>query len=187
MAAQKKRDRINLLPKSEFEMSFGGQFLKWSLTAGRYLVILTELVVIVAFLSRFKLDKDLSDLADSITAKKRVLEASSEYEKEFRSLQSRLGAIETLVASQPQLELAVDAVVRKVPVGVKLTNLSAETGGLTIIGTAGSGGEFGEFMNLMSTDKSLKSLELTDISNDGKLGIKFGLKAKWNKDGATGL
>ena len=53
---------INLLPKTEFELSFWGRFIKWALSTGRYIIILTELVVIIAFMSRFKLDRDASDV-----------------------------------------------------------------------------------------------------------------------------
>ena len=66
---------INLLPKSDFEASFWGKFLKWGVSSGRYLVILTELVVIVAFLSRFKLDWDYAAVRDRINGKRAVLAA----------------------------------------------------------------------------------------------------------------
>ena len=67
---------INLLPQSEFGQTFWGRFLKWAVSTGRYFLIFVELVVIIAFMSRFKLDKDLADLADNIAGKKAVLEAA---------------------------------------------------------------------------------------------------------------
>jgi len=65
---------INLLPPSEFEQSFWGKFLKWAVTAGRYVTILTELVVILAFLFRFKLDTEVADLGTRIEGQKNFLE-----------------------------------------------------------------------------------------------------------------
>ena len=61
MAAPKKHE-IELLPKEEWEKTSFGKFIKWTLNVGRYIVIATELIVILAFVSRFKLDRDLTDL-----------------------------------------------------------------------------------------------------------------------------
>ena len=60
-----KKD-INLLPREEFEQKTVGRFLIWALTVGRWIVIVTELIVITAFLSRFKLDRDLANLYEKI-------------------------------------------------------------------------------------------------------------------------
>jgi hypothetical protein len=63
------KKEINLLPKEEFEKKPLGKFLVWALSIGRYIVIFTELIVILAFLSRFKLDRDLADLNQSVREK----------------------------------------------------------------------------------------------------------------------
>lgn len=60
MAAQ--TNIVNLLPADRFEFSPLGRFLVWALSTGRSVVVLTELVIIVAFLSRFWFDWKLADL-----------------------------------------------------------------------------------------------------------------------------
>ena len=85
--------KINLLPVDPFEQGFWGRFLKWGLSVGRYIVIATELVVILAFLSRFKLDRDLSDLNETIAEKQAVLAAYSTLEADYRELAGRLDLI----------------------------------------------------------------------------------------------
>ncbi len=60
MAAQ--TSQVNLLPRERFEYSSLGRFLVWALSTGRLVVVLTELVVIGAFVSRFWFDRKLSDL-----------------------------------------------------------------------------------------------------------------------------
>jgi hypothetical protein len=67
------KQEINLLPREEFEKKPIGKFLTWALSIGRYIIIFTELIVILAFLSRFKLDRDLSDLNQSIREKQAVI------------------------------------------------------------------------------------------------------------------
>lgn len=60
MAAQ--TSAVNLLPHERFEFSRLGRLLMWALSTGRIVVVITELVVIGAFLSRFWFDRQLSDL-----------------------------------------------------------------------------------------------------------------------------
>ena len=78
MAAQNKD--IELLPKEEWEKTSLGKFIKWVLTVGRYIVIFTELIVISAFISRFKLDRDLSKIYEDIEKKQSLVVASSDFE-----------------------------------------------------------------------------------------------------------
>jgi len=77
MPAQKSQ--IELLPREEWEETSFGKFLKWLLTVGRYIVIFTELVVILAFLSRFKLDRDLTDLYKQIENKQAIIQNSTDF------------------------------------------------------------------------------------------------------------
>ncbi len=67
MAARKNQQLINLLPQEEFAVSTLGRILAWLMSTFRYIVIAVEMVVMLAFLSRFWLewnthDVDLADL-----------------------------------------------------------------------------------------------------------------------------
>jgi Tfp pilus assembly protein PilN len=92
MAVQKKlkQDPINLLPREEFIASTRGRILSWAVTTLRFIVIVVELIVMVGFLSRFWLDARSSDLDDDIVQKQAIIEASSDFEKEFKLIQKRI-------------------------------------------------------------------------------------------------
>ena len=64
---------INLVPKDPFFATIPGRVLKWALSAGRYIVIFTELVVIISFATRFTLDRQVTDLNDTITSKEAII------------------------------------------------------------------------------------------------------------------
>ncbi|NCO12681.1 PilN domain-containing protein [Candidatus Pacearchaeota archaeon] len=81
---------INLLPKDPFFATPVGQILKWALSIGRYIVIFTELVVILSFVTRFSLDRQVTDLNDSISQKKTVIESYGDLEESVRQIQSIL-------------------------------------------------------------------------------------------------
>lgn len=89
---------INLLPGRE--VAIGEKFLRWILTYGRYIIIGTEIIVLLAFLSRFKLDRDFNDLNDRIKERQKIIENFRSIEDSVNQLQSRLSQIKTIEAAQ---------------------------------------------------------------------------------------
>jgi len=81
---------INLLPKDPFFSTPVGKVLRWALSIGRYIVIFTELVVIISFVTRFSLDRQVTDLNDSINQKKTVILSYGDLEKNVRRVQTVL-------------------------------------------------------------------------------------------------
>lgn len=81
---------INLMPGDDLENKPQGKFLKWALGWGKRIVMLTELIVILAFLSRFWLDTTVADLTDKITQKKAVVVSSSAFEQSFRGVAKKV-------------------------------------------------------------------------------------------------
>ena len=84
---------INLLGQEDLSHTPGGRMVQWAMTYGRYIMILTEIVVLGAFVSRFSLDRKLTDLKEEITQKQAIIEANSELEQNIRTLQNQLERI----------------------------------------------------------------------------------------------
>lgn len=83
-----KTPSINLLRKKE--LSPIDEFIKWALTIGRLIVILTEIIALSAFLYRFSLDRQLIDLHGKIKQEERVVAMLKDNENEYRALQEKL-------------------------------------------------------------------------------------------------
>lgn len=81
---------INLVPKDPFFATPAGKVLKWALSIGRYIVIFTELVVILSFVTRFSLDRQVTDLNDAISQKKTIIQSYGDLEESVRQIQSVL-------------------------------------------------------------------------------------------------
>lgn len=80
---------INLMPADDdLESRPGGKFLKWALSWGKKIVVLTELIVVLAFLSRFWLDSEVANQSEDIGRRKTIISASADFEKEFRATQN---------------------------------------------------------------------------------------------------
>ena len=116
---------VNLLPQDPFLDSVIGKFLSWSLSIGRYLVILTEFIVITSFLSRFKLDRDLTDITESIVRQKAVIASYQEVETNFRSVQDRINFM-NLQQQNNSILTSLDFIEKNIPIDTKLTQLNLQ-------------------------------------------------------------
>lgn len=164
---------VNLLPKTVWEASFWGRFFKWTMAGGRYIVILTELVVIAAFLSRFKLDRDYSDLKDRIDSKRALLISYAETERKFRQTQDRLEIAGKIIRNQLVAAPRIEEVTAKVPAGVFLTDLTVSNEEILVTGGADKVDGFGVFLSRLAGSKSWKGASVTKLVADGQAGIKF--------------
>jgi len=143
--------------------------LKWAVTTGRYIIILTELVVILAFLSRFKLDYELSVLSSKIEGKVSLLEANSPIEREFKSKQARLEAVKKIL---------MDSIAVKTPPEVKLTEMTINGNEVEIDANSFSEKEMGEMIAALDGDKRWSSVEISSITQGTEKVIKFRLNLK---------
>ncbi len=128
---------INLLPRDPFFDSLLGRVLKWALSVGRYLVIFTELVVIVSFATRFTLDRQVTDLNDALNQKKLIIESYGSLEEQFRTVQSKLTDSKQ-IDQQINIADAFPKLTAIVPRDISLDELTLTTDSVYLSGTAPS-------------------------------------------------
>lgn len=124
MAAKKE---ISLLPESENPRSFFAKFFKWLTTTGRVTIILTELIVISVFISRFWLDRKNSDLSEVVRQKQAILKSAVPFETEFINFQERLAYINKFYSSQPTYNSQIESLISSTPTNLFYKNLSVNT------------------------------------------------------------
>src|SRR3989344_2029517 len=100
MSAQKQKNSINLIIKSEEQLSISSQFLAWALTYGRYIIIIIQIMVLTVFFMRFKLDRDRTDLKETTSQKKALIESFIDMEKEINRVHKRLSDIKMISTNQ---------------------------------------------------------------------------------------
>lgn len=102
-------------------------FIKWAITGGRFLVILTETIALGAFLYRFTLDRQIIDLHDKIKAKSVIVESFKEQENDYRQLQERLlqaKQLNTDVTFVPDLLNDITTLAQKNNIAIKTISVS---------------------------------------------------------------
>jgi hypothetical protein len=124
MMASAKKKTISLLTEKPLEITLKGRIISWLLKSGRVVVVLTELIVIMAFFSRFWLDRRNTDLSERIRQYQVILASTSEFEKEFRNFRQRLNKSSKKLAEEKDLSVPLKIVAQEVPKGVVLSNFS---------------------------------------------------------------
>jgi Tfp pilus assembly protein PilN len=159
-----KNKSINLLPQEEFDASILGRMLKWAMGSFRIIVILTEMVVMAAFLSRFWLDAKNSDLDASIKIASAQISTQSNFEKEFRGVQQKLSIFKQITADATESG-KLDLVSSKIPGDLVLSSISIQNGVTQIKGTAGSEMGVAQFISNLKASPLIKRVELDSIGS----------------------
>lgn len=118
------KKEISLLPNEEDNNSFIARFLKWITTVGRVIIIFTELIVILAFLSRFWLDRKNSDLSEVLRQQKAILSSTKEFEDDYLSLQQRLIYIKNFYKNQPKYSENITTLIQSLPSNIYFQNFN---------------------------------------------------------------
>ncbi len=118
------KKEISLLPQEENSQSPLARFLRWATGVGRVVIVFTELIVILAFLSRFWLDRENADLSETLRQQKAIITSTKEFEKDYLSLQERLNYIDKFYKNTPDFTRYIRSLVNTVPNDIFFQSLS---------------------------------------------------------------
>jgi Tfp pilus assembly protein PilN len=169
-----KKKSINLLPQEEFDASILGRTLKWAMGSFRIIVILTEMIVMAAFLSRFWLDAQNSELDNSIKIATAQVSAQSNFEKEFRGIQKKLNIFKQ-IAAVPAPSGKLDLIASKIPQDLILTSINVQDNSAQLKGVAGSEIGIAQFISNLKSAPTFKKVELDSVgsSEQNQASITF--------------
>ena len=181
-----KKQVINLLPQEEFQKSPIGRTLHWATTTFRTIVIITELVVIIAFLSRFWLDARNADLNDVIRQNQSIIESYKEFETQFRQTQQRIKIFSGLSEST-SLSSVIGKVVSLIPEDIKLVSVSESQNTIQIKAASASQRSIVQFITNLGADPTFGEIKVTNAqaSSENQAIIVFTLESKLSKGGGS--
>lgn len=168
---------VNLLGKDQAEHTPLGRFITWVTTYGRYIMITTEMIVLLAFLSRFSLDRTLTDLNDEIMQKQEIIEANKDLEMTFRTTQDTLTKIKALRSTQLVLLTTLTTLHTLLPPGTYFQNLTLGEQKVTAQVISLTVQSFSQFLINLTSAKQLSQVEIGTVDKETAAGIQFTVKA----------
>jgi len=160
---KRKLHSINLLKNKDID--FFSKFIEWTLTIGRLIVIITEIIALSAFIYRFSLDRKLIDLRSEIKQKQTIVAGQKANEEKYRDLHDRIYlALNFASLSQERHKILKD-VLGLTPQGLTLNNLVLNKDKINIDAIVRSPSSLGIFVNLLKNYPSIDSISIDNIEN----------------------
>jgi len=178
VAARNNQVNINLLIKNKAGNSLSEQFLAWILTYGRYIIIITQIIVLSVFFFRFKIDRDHTDLKELVTQKQAILESLTDLETEIRRVQARLANIHTISANQDSLLKVIRFLQQRTPSDTSFTTLILSSDRISFLASSGNLRSFSYMLRQLQQDKKFTEVTLQDMNRkaDGRIDYKIDAK-----------
>lgn len=166
---------VNLLPSDRFEYSRVGRFLKWALSTGRHVLMLTELVVIIAFLSRFWFDRSLENLREVRIQKEAIVDSYDQVLQGFLTMQSQLVNVRRILRTQFHPAERLSSIQLLTPRDVRYTNIETSTESATLKGFVPSAPSFSTLLSRLQADPTFSEVLVRSLqlSRDHAPGVDF--------------
>jgi len=166
--------RLNLL--SAKKKSLVDRSIYFTLYYLRYILVITQIVVIGVFFYRFQIDQEIVDLKEVVQQKQEIVFVSNPLVKEAQAIDSKVGVLDSLIKEQGKFTASLDYLFNRFPEKVKLDSL--------IINSDGSFNFNGQctdvniirlfYMRLLKEAK-FKNIELTTLEKKTN-GFNFSIK-----------
>lgn len=168
---QKLRIKLNLLHPKEAPTKLPEKFLKWMISYGRFIVILVEIVVVAAFLARFKYDADLDSLKRQINLDLPYVEGLATDEALIRQTQNKIGLIDKTYLASDKWQDSVTELAAQMPqsiqfIGLLLEEKDEKSVNFKLNGVTLSNSDLGIFLNNLRRVEYFKEVSLASIVFD---------------------
>lgn len=166
--------KVNLFINKGDQPKLYLQISKWLLSSGRYIVIFVELLVIGAFVSRYKLDADLASIQEQIKEIAPYVESLKGDESIIKKVQFQLSSISQIRSNNPNFSQIFMDIAKLTPKSTILTNITLEKDSkspqvnLSITGQTPSNIELSAFIKALSKNPQFSNINLTNISFEGE-------------------
>ncbi len=169
-APHKLSININILkPQGNPEKTYV-RISRWALSTGRYIVIFVEIIVLAAFLSRFKFDADLADTKEKIDQQIPFIESLKPDEQLIRQTQLQLATIKDIRLNSINNAAVLQSIASYTPQGVRIVTLGMEKTdnriNLRITGRSQTNNDLASFVTGLRNDKNFSEINLVNVGLD---------------------
>ncbi len=164
---------INLVKNKQ--ISFLDKFMDWTLTIGRLIVIITEVVAVIAFIYRFSLDERLVNLHSAIKQKQNMVSVLKNDENKYRNLQDRIALAATFSTKATSSNQTITDIVSLIPSQIKINDLILNKDRINLDVDVTSIPSLDDFVNSLKSYRGIKSINIDNIENKPSVGLSVNI------------
>ena len=165
----KKVASVNLV--KPLKASFFERFIDWTLSIGRLVVIVTEVIALGAFIFRFSLDQQLIDLHSKIKQEQAIVNYLKDSESSYRNLQSRLIISSNSSKISSNRVRLFDDVIGLAPQNITFGDFSLNNQGFGVTVNSDSVNALQTFVNSLKSYPAIASVSIDKIENRPANGL----------------
>jgi len=153
--------KINLMPKKDAPLV--DRIMYFALNYLRYIIVITQLVVIGVFFYRFQVDQKIIDLKESVEQKKEIVNIVLPLLNEAARIDSKNKEITRIIQGQEQYKEMMAYLTSVFPETAKLSSLEIKSDSIKINGLSTDPRHLQAFYNLLKKDKKFTNIEFQSI------------------------
>mgnify|MGYP001285123820 CR=1 FL=1 len=162
--------KINLLVKKDAGLLdkltfFGLNYL-------RYIIVITQLIVIGVFFYRFQIDQGIIDLKEGVEQKNEIIKVVLPLYNETIKIDKKTLIITDILLKQKKLSEMVDYFISSFPETIFLTNMEVKNESIKITGDAENAQHLQAFYALLKRENKFKIVSLQNIKKN-ETGYSF--------------
>jgi len=147
------------------------RFMNWTLTSGRLIVIITEVVAVIAFAYRFSLDERLVDLRSLIKQKQNVISVLKNDESKYRNLQDRIAIASSFSTKAAKSNQTITDIVNLVPNYVGISSFVLNKDRLNMDIEVSSLSSLANLIDSLKKNPDIKSISIDNVANNPSVGL----------------
>lgn len=159
-----KRYKINLLP--EKEKSLVDKIIYFSLNYLRYIIVITQLVVIIVFFYRLTIDQKVIDLRESVEQKKEIIKIVLPLLQEAEIIDKKTNEINLILKNQDNFKKMFSYFLSVFPESVFLDKLEIIGKSIKLTGRSVNASHLQAFYNRLKNDKKFLNVKLVSIKKN---------------------
>ncbi len=182
--------RLDLLKPQSSPEKIAVKLVRWLLSSGRFIFIVVEALVLIAFIARFKLDADLASNKEAIDQKIPFLEAQKPFEVQIRQTQFKISTINAFRNNYIDYGQILKKIANQTPSGVKITSINLEKNiesvNIQLTASATNNNDLATFINGLKQDPTFSNVNITSIDIEkGNLTFSLTGQTKLTSEGKS--
>lgn len=154
--------QINLLKKKELKLS--EKLVFFSLHYLRYIIIITQMCVIMVFFYRFYIDQQIIDLKESIAQQEEIVKVTVSMVEEAQAIDIKSDEIKKLIKDQDKFEESLNYTLSVIPSKIIIGKFEQSKENIMLSGISTDYGTIRILYERLKKDNKFKKIIISEIS-----------------------